>query len=255
MLAAASLCACAAPAPAAQQPLSAQAPSVRVMTYNLNYGLSGDREGIDAVAAGDADLVLLQEVTPGWQRAIEAHLADRYPHRHYAVDRAAGGLGVLSRVPVQVTIIENPVSWFPAMLVCAETPIGEWQLLNLHLRPPFSDSGSIVSGYFTTGPIREAELDHFLRQLAPGIPTLVAGDLNERDGAASRLLRGRGMVDAIASTAGSGHTWRWQTRLVEVRQALDHIYFEPGLLALQGASVLDRGRSDHLPAVAELSAR
>jgi len=246
--------ACAAPGVVEEQAATTAAP-LRVATYNLNYGLGGDPEEIKAIVATDADIVLLQEVTPAWSQALTRSLASRYPYRHFVEDRAAGGLGVLSRYPFEAQLIDNPVSWFPAMLVQAETPMGPVQALNVHLRPPFSDSGSLVAGYFTTRSVRRAELEHFCSALRPGLPTLVAGDFNEGDGPASRLLRSLGLVDAIEEGARGESTWRWRTPLGQLRQTLDHIYYQRERFVLVTAAVLPLGRSDHLPAVAELRAR
>src|SRR5262245_42064000 len=41
-----------------------------VMTYNMNFGLAGDRETLDAIAAGGADIVFLEEIDNGWERAL-----------------------------------------------------------------------------------------------------------------------------------------------------------------------------------------
>ncbi|MBA2540278.1 MAG: endonuclease/exonuclease/phosphatase family protein, partial [Deltaproteobacteria bacterium] len=54
-----------APFASAPQPIvvkpDPRATTLRVMTYNVNFGLRGDRSGIDAVRKVSPDLVLLQE--------------------------------------------------------------------------------------------------------------------------------------------------------------------------------------------------
>ena len=41
------------------EPAPAGADALRVVTYNVNYGLRGDLEGIELIAESDADIVLL----------------------------------------------------------------------------------------------------------------------------------------------------------------------------------------------------
>jgi len=47
-------------------------PAVRVMTYNVNYGIPGDPPTIAAMIAGRADAIFLQETTPAWEEALRA---------------------------------------------------------------------------------------------------------------------------------------------------------------------------------------
>ena len=70
------------------------------MTFNVNYGNPHPADALDAIAAADADIVLLQEVTSEWKRQLAAHFAEQYPHQLFRVhSRAAGGLAVLVQVP------------------------------------------------------------------------------------------------------------------------------------------------------------
>ena len=54
-------------------------PTLRVMTYNVNFGIPGDGPTLAAIEAGKADVVFLQEVNTGWERALRARFAAVVP--------------------------------------------------------------------------------------------------------------------------------------------------------------------------------
>lgn len=228
-------------------------PVLRVMTYNVNFGLAGDPTTLAAIADTDADVVVLQETTPEWEAAIRGGLAERFPHMAFHHSRGAGGLAILSRFDFdRGELIEAPSDWFPAWRTTINGPLGPVQLLAVHLRPPVSDSGSVVSGYFTTQPVREAEIEAYLQRLDPELPTIIAGDFNERNGRAMQHLREQGFASTLPQFHGSQHTWRWNTSLGEVTSQLDHVMVDERLVALD-ARVLNAGRSDHLPVYVALT--
>jgi endonuclease/exonuclease/phosphatase (EEP) superfamily protein YafD len=222
------------------------------MTYNVNFGLAGDEAGIAAIRAGDADLVILQETTEDWERALRAALADRYPHMQFRHCCGAGGLAVLSRFRFEERDYLSAVGdgWFPAWRVVVDSPLGALQVLAVHLRPPLSEQGSVVSGYLTTPPVRRLEIEAFARYLDPELPTLVVGDFNEPDGGgALRFLAEHGLRSVLPELHPGATTWAWPTSFGRVSSQLDHIVYDPALAPLD-ARVLEGGRSDHQPVVA-----
>jgi endonuclease/exonuclease/phosphatase (EEP) superfamily protein YafD len=243
------LAGCARPLPA---PERVQGPSLRVMTYNVNFGIAGDEATIAAIAGGGAELVFLQETTPSWEASLRRALGRRYPHQAYRHSGGAGGLAILSRHRFrEAAYLAAPGDWFPAWRVIVESPLGPLQVLQLHLRPPVSDSGSWVSGYFTTGGYRRGEIAHFARDLRRDLPTLVVGDFNEAAGGkAVRFLEEQhGLRDALERFSPGATTWHWRTSIGRIRLQLDHILHDARLRPLD-ARVLRVGRSDHYPVVA-----
>jgi len=232
-------------------------PSLRVMTYNVNYGLAGDEATMDAIAEGQADVVLLQETTPEWETALRERFASIYPHIELRHCCRAGGLAVLSKYRVleeQYLEPRDPEAWFPGWRVVVRTPVGDVQVLNVHLRPPLSDSGSVVSGYFTTPSVRKRQIVELHEALDPTMPTLIVGDFNEASGGALSYLDGQGYHDALPQFAGPQDTWRWSTSVGTVRSQLDHIVYDDQLWPV-GVEVLPSGRSDHLPLVGDFERR
>jgi endonuclease/exonuclease/phosphatase (EEP) superfamily protein YafD len=222
-----------------------------IATYNVNFGLAGEPKTLAAVGTTGADIVVLQETTPAWEQAIRKTWARRYPHiafRHSA-KWPAGGMAFLSRYPLSMLRISpSAVGFFFAWSAVVETPFGKLQLVNLHLKPPVSNSGSYVSGYFTTGKDRRAEMQLHARLLDPKMPTVVLGDFNEARGGGLSLLEKRGYRDVLAGRADN--TWRWKVGPFSLREQLDHIVYQPQRLECVETRVLERGRSDHLPVVA-----
>src|ERR1041384_3531070 len=54
-------------------------PGLRLMSYNVNFGLAGDPQGAAAIAAGSPDVVVLQETNEQWEAALVAALP-QFPH-------------------------------------------------------------------------------------------------------------------------------------------------------------------------------
>jgi endonuclease/exonuclease/phosphatase (EEP) superfamily protein YafD len=243
--------------PAAEHPRAPVGPALRLLTYNVNYGIAGDDETIAAIREADADLILLQETNAAWEQALRASLSSQWPRMIFKHRGGAGGLAVLSRLPILDVEFFAPVGegWFPAARVVVDTPFGRVQALSVHLRPPVSDGGSFVSGAFTTPAVRFDEIQVFYGRLAPGYPTLIAGDFNEEeDGNAVKFLAAKGMVSALARYAPGQPTWRWPTPVGTLHKQLDHVLYDARLDAIS-AEIRQRGRSDHLPVVAVFRAR
>ena len=228
-------------------------PTLTLLTYNVNFGLEGDEPTLDAIREGDAEGVVLQETTPGWERAIRSELGESYEHMLFRHSPGAGGLAILSRHPVREASYQpSPAGWFPSWRLIVESSFGPLQILAVHLRPPVSDSGSVVSGYFSTQDVRAEEIAAYLEGLDPEIPTVIAGDLNERDGEAIELLRSHGFRTALPAFHGRRATWEWHTSVGPVRAQLDHVLYDDRLQPLD-ARVLTAGRSDHFPVLVLLA--
>ncbi|MBI1944425.1 MAG: endonuclease/exonuclease/phosphatase family protein [Deltaproteobacteria bacterium] len=224
-----------------------------VMSFNLNYGLSGDEDTLAAIDVCACDIVALQEVTPAWRRAIEARYGARYPHMHFITSEGPGGLAVLSRTRITRADTLAEVTWFPAQRVIVDGPLGAVQVLNVHLRPPFDDDGSMVIGIFVTPEMRKREIAAFRAQLL-SIPTIVVGDFNESSGQALDHLGAHGFSDALALANGQ-RTWRWPTPVLELSDRLDHVMYARAAFVPVEVRVVERGRSDHFPVVATFGRR
>jgi len=225
------------------------APAVTVMTFNVNFGLPGDRDTLEAIGAAGADVVMLEETNDAWEQAIRARWAADYPYMRFEAGNGAGGIAVLSKLPIATEERLPEVTWFPAMRVVVDGPAGPLQLLGVHLRPGFSDSGSVVTGYFTTPKIRARELTAFAAALDDKLPTIVLGDFNEDHGRAVKLLEAKGFTDVLPQFQPKAKTWRWDVKVIgRIHGRFDHLLVNGGILP-SDAKVLPLGNSDHLPVV------
>jgi endonuclease/exonuclease/phosphatase (EEP) superfamily protein YafD len=186
------------------------------------------------------------------QDDLVARLGDRYPHRLFHLyTRKAGGLAVLSKLAIDGDeLLDSPATgWFPAERFTVHARLGDVQVLNVHLRPAIDRNGW-VTGAFTTPPIRLAEVTAYAQHLTADVPTIVAGDCNERpDGSAVAFLEHH---LARATTTGPA-TWHYVKDGQELMTFdLDHILL--GKLVAKDARVLDAGTSDHRPVIATIAA-
>ncbi len=230
---------------------SGDVPCIKVMSYNVNYGLAGDASIIGVIETADCAVVFLQETTPDWERALRKALGKKYTHIEFRHGRGAGGLGILSKHRFDPGELIDPPEggWFPAWRVVLDTPLGKIQALNVHLRPQISDGGSVVSGYFTTDDIRERQIGRYLEHLDPDLPTLIVGDFNEnRSGDAVARLLQKGYRSALPEFSPYQATWRWKTSVGTITSQLDHIAYDRKLEPVD-VWVLRAGSSDHLPLV------
>jgi endonuclease/exonuclease/phosphatase (EEP) superfamily protein YafD len=155
----------------------------------------------------------------------------------------------MSKLPIESIDYLPAQSWFPAARVVLQSPVGRLQVLNVHLRPPASDRGSVVSGYFTTPPVRQREISSFASALDPGLPTLIVGDFNEDEcGRAVKWLTAHGYRSALPEFSPHARTWRWHTSVGTLRGRYDHLCYDARLTPLK-VEVRNAGQSDHLPVV------
>jgi endonuclease/exonuclease/phosphatase family metal-dependent hydrolase len=240
-------------APARQVRRSDARPSLRVLTYNVNFGIPGDGPTLAAIETANADVVFLQEINAAWERALRARFSAAYPRAAFYPRGGAGGIGIMSRLPFSAERLIAPDGdgWFPALGVVLDSPLGPVQALVVHLRPPVSDGGSFVAGHFTAPAIHEQEMARFCQTLDRKLPTLVVGDFNEEeDGpAVAYLARPEWhMKSALPEFLPDRPTWRWRTSFHTFERRLDHIVYDARLEPLD-VEVIDAGRSDHLPVV------
>jgi endonuclease/exonuclease/phosphatase family metal-dependent hydrolase len=231
--------------------------ATRVMSFNVNFGIAGDPSTIDAITSARPDIVLLQETNPTWAAAMIERLEYRYRTFADPVGWPASGMGILSRYPiVSVDKLAAPDAPFFAWRIVLDTPkLGRIQLLDVHLRPPMSDGGSWVVGFFSTRSDRLREVEYHAAALDPKLPTIIAGDFNEEQGNGQALayLVDHGYTDAVAQHVGKQRTWEWPLSTggsMMVRFQLDHILYDDHFVAL-ASSVVEAGRSDHKPVVAD----
>jgi endonuclease/exonuclease/phosphatase (EEP) superfamily protein YafD len=239
-------------------PAAAAASQLRLMTYNLNFGNPRPETSLLAIEQEDADIVLLQEITNSWKHALDRRFAKQYPHRIYRLyGYGAGGIAVLSKHPIAREELWAPPAgtgaWFPAQRLVIDGPLGQLQILNVHLRPALMD-GSWIKGFIHTPPLRRKEIEAHWKKLDTKLPTIIAGDFNEDPtGRAIDYLQQHGLV-RIPTTGPT--TWHYDTGGGNdlLKLDIDHVMID-GRLSARDGRVLDAGTSDHRPVVVTLEAK
>jgi endonuclease/exonuclease/phosphatase family metal-dependent hydrolase len=239
------------PAPLEPEQPTPGAPHFKVVTYNVELNEGSAQSSLEAVGAGDADIVCLQEVTPDWETALRSRYEAIYPHMLFHTDGGAGGLAALSRFALtDLGLREGPGGWHPAWHFLADSPAGTLQLINVHLRSLLSGEGNPVQSYLSTGRDHLRQIESFTADSDDQLTTIILGDFNEDpDGSAVRLLERQGFRNILPLYHPGQPTWRHGSVGNQLSKTFDHVLFDHTLRPLN-SWVIQRGVSDHLPVVA-----
>ncbi|WP_018353000.1 endonuclease/exonuclease/phosphatase family protein [Longispora albida] len=219
--------------------------SVRLVTYNIRMGfdLTG-RFAVDDLAATildqNPDIVLLSEVDRGWflngGHDTLVLLAKRL-RMEYVFGPAADGLwgdAILARVPLRsvrrVLLPPAGPTGAQALGAVAELPGGrKLALISTHFQPDGSNP-----------PAEQARVAAGLLREYPGLPVVLAGDLNIEPGSSAfTVLTDAGFRDAFAPSRPV-RTFPSDTP----REQIDHVLVTEGLTA-SGVITPDSQASDH----------
>lgn len=255
-----SMTSCSMKSPSAKRLQEKGGNQLRIMSYNVNWGdnnfpITAPQKTSNTINSINADIVLLQEVTPFWQTYFKKHLSALYPYQLVKYDNNAGGLEVLSKFPISTEEYRyTKIGWHPGWILKANTPYGVIQVANLHLTPPLISKKKpyfALGPYFHTPIIRKKEISYYYQFIQPNIPTVIAGDFNEgSNGWVTQFLNQHGFSDAKLKM-GQQNTWYWNLGLISLQRKLDHIFHNQSFIETR-AQVLHEGASDHYPLVVDL---
>lgn len=227
---------------------------LRVVTYNVNMGGSAPR-AVEFLKAAKADIVCLQETHRQWELYLRQNLDEQYPHMVFHNSLGGGGISILSKYSLdEPEVIKSEAGWFPAMYTRAKTPIGPVGILNVHLKPPLSEKGSVTPSVLLDTPgIHIEEMETFLGRVDKSVPLLIMGDFNEDEsGGACKRLAALGYIDGLSMYDRKSPTWIWRTRfLITLKERYDHIFIDPAF-ECTGAGVFRVRASDHEPVMAAI---
>ncbi|HYO44836.1 MAG TPA: endonuclease/exonuclease/phosphatase family protein [Candidatus Limnocylindrales bacterium] len=184
--------------------------TLTVLTWNLELGSKAADASVEGIAAMDADLVALQELTPVVAAAIEADaaLTARYPYRILEARDGTAGLGLLARRPLLVRGSERDPLILRAGLLLEDGRTIE--VLNVHPYPPgISLAIRFPVGLDTRRRDEDLSIIAARADAAPLPAALVVGDLNATPAEAGIAVLTRGLTDAHEAVGtGPGFTWR-----------------------------------------------
>lgn len=227
-------------------------PHFSVLTYNINRERTDRRATLGLIVEADADVAVLEEVTPEWEEAIRAATGLHYEYMEFRHFDRGGGLAILSRLAFdEVRYVPSPAGKYPGWRVSLHTAMGVVSLLAVHLHPPVDNRFKFTIGaWFARPRDRRDEIQAFMRDGGSTDRAIVAGDFNEEtNGLAVRWLRGLGYVDAASELGRERWTWSSGGGPFAWRSRLDHILYS-GDLRCFSAEVLPGGGSDHRAVIA-----
>ncbi len=232
---------------------SPESPSLKIVTYNVNWGTQEYYLIKRFLLNSEADIICLQETHIQLEKYLKSHLFRLYPYTYFHSSSGAGGIAFMSKKRLgDVRVLQAEAGWFPALMMNVETGIGPVQVLNVHLKPPLDENASVtLSAFYKSPGIHRKELGYYLGFVAQDVPLVIAGDFNEneRQGAIKDLL-GNNYTDALSLYDKRSYTWSWPVFLgLSIKDRYDHIIYSSELHCT-GAKVVDIDLSHHRPVVA-----
>jgi endonuclease/exonuclease/phosphatase (EEP) superfamily protein YafD len=237
--------------------------SLRIATYNVNWGNRRGDQVLDAIREADADVICFQETTVQAEAFLRDRLADTYPHFHaaghrgrYAAERFAFAakreLSDVSYTPPDAGLF----GFYSARLPFDGQTI---HIVNVHLTPFVIARGSglrdAMAALSATEKTHAAEIATIVAAIDSSRPTIVLGDFNSTSQLhAPQQLKDLGLTDAYASVHDDPDrqaTWHWPTRLLTIALRIDYIFHTRHFVTTE-SSIIRRKGSDHSLVVAEL---
>lgn len=209
----------------------------RLLSINVYAGNQRLQRIEDYVRQVDPDLLVLLEVTPQWQPALD-RLSKRYPHQTIQTGPQPFGIAVFSRVPVESsTLLDLGNSGVPAVASRLRLNGQTLELLAVHTLPPIS------ARYTATRNRQLADVAAYA--IRSSSPLIVIGDLNVTPWSVwfRRLLERGRLLD---TRNGFGRQPTWPARFGWLGIPIDHCLVSPGCVIDSRSRGPDLG-SDHLP--------
>jgi endonuclease/exonuclease/phosphatase (EEP) superfamily protein YafD len=175
------------------------ATELNVLSANIHYGGADPVALVALVQRREADILFVQELTPGFARKLdEAGIRRRLPHSVLSVRSRAAGAGIYSRLPLRRL---SEVAPFGFRMARAEVRLPDGRLVRVVDVHPYTPKRQLID--------RWREGLESLPSTGAGAPWLLVGDFNATlDHAELRDVIDRGYRDAADET-GEGLTPTW----------------------------------------------
>ncbi len=237
---------------------------IKVLTANLLFVNTQSTRVIKRLAASDADVVTLQEVTPLHQRAIGPALKKLYPHQHWAAASGAFGSAILSKFPLKKRRehFDGSQRFAQCASVRADRTL---RVCSVHLTSPAEAfpvraSPAFVLELDAVAHARARQVVALLKEeveaaSARDEPVVLAGDFNTLEIEPLHQLLAQRLVDTYRKTSWKlGGTWPHRlgaSRRSSAVARIDYI-FASDTLGVDESRVLAPAGSDHAPLLTTL---
>lgn len=208
-----------------------------VYSQNREYHLL-----LNAIAFEEPDIVILQEVTPLWQKSLSL-LVDDYPYQKVVAREGNFGIAILAKVPLQdIEVVDLADIGLPSIQATINLDNQPVRLLTTHALPPVT-------------PWLKQQRDRQLNAVADFVvyqqqPVIVVGDLNVTHWSPDyhALVEKTGLINA---RQGWGILPTWPGKFSGIGLPIDHLLYSEALQVRAIHTYPDVG-SDHLPLVVQL---
>ncbi len=240
--------------------------TIRIATYNINWGNARLDAVVNAIRQADADVACLQETNAQSAFILRREFTDDYGHIGFygSIDRyAAGGFAVLSKLPVVSEKFLPPKhGLFGACLLEVQKGRQLTQLIVVHLQPVVFRKGkslashlSVLTAFQAAEETHRREIATIMEHVRTDIPVLIVGDFNSCSmfHAPTHLVN-HGFVDGFAAVnenPESHPTWHWPTKYGNVALRIDFIFHTPSHRTIASRVIRTQG-SDHYLLLSEL---
>ena len=238
--------------------------SLKVATYNINWGNRDLGQMVGTIEQADADIVCLQETTGQSEAHIRRTLGKRYPQVHFEGHEgrfAAERFGFLSRHPIkQLSFLPPKHGLFGAYVAQVALKDRNVQIVNVHLQPAIlRRGGGLAQAYAALVAMEqthEKEISYLFERIDKDLPTLILGDFNSVSTFhAPTFLKERGLADSFAQVheePDAHFTWHWPLKYGQWSLRIDYIFHSPHF-ATRESRILRSEASDHYLLTSTLS--
>jgi vancomycin resistance protein VanJ len=235
---------------------------LRVVTFNLLFVNTNTDNLLTAIRAQQADVVALQELVPPVAEAMQRNLRTLYPYQILSPANNVGGVGLLSRYPLEPADRVDGAQGQWAILSVGGQKI---TVINVHvhfsgisrIRSQRFGSLSYFRMYDTTGRLYQLNaLRQATRKVSGGL--IMMGDFNTGDREPGHAVLASELHDAFGETGtGFGFTFPNDKRMGPITipvplVRIDYIWTGGSAVPVAAHVNCDDGGSDHCMVVADL---
>jgi vancomycin resistance protein VanJ len=245
------------------RPAAAGGTTLRVVTFNQLFLNTNTDSLLAAIRGQQADLVALQELAPPVAEAIQRDLKTIYPAQILKPSNNVGGVGLLSRYPLEPhDAVDGAGEQWATLHLDGRTIT----VVNVHVhfsgisrvRSQRFGSLSYFRMYDTRGRlIQVSALQRAVRKVSGGL--ILMGDFNTGDREPGRAVLAAELHDAFGETgSGFGFTFPNHKRMGPITVPfplvrIDYIWTGGSVVPIAAHVNCDDGGSDHCMVVADLS--
>ncbi len=247
-------------ASAARSDTNRRTRALRALSFNVLMENECPDSVLQLVRRENADVVLIQELEHGMNRALFAGL-EGYDYCHWqSHPKPGGGFGFFSRYPFKVTgLWDFPATRPYACRITLDRPGGPADVYTVHLLSigPKAMRKTGLDGNFR---VREGQVRTLANEMAARpVPALALGDCNMTEGNEAYQQAAARMTDAwLAAGRGPGWTWprRWGfsqdgDRRTQPMLRLDYCFCSSDVKPVAMRVLYDDVGSDHCPIVVD----